>query len=160
MWRKWNHNWNHRWVKKKKSIDIIMVFLNSFHFTEYFCYFLTSKPPWPHLSSLCPAARSGYLLSILQNPFSFPLHKSTLLQSLPSISNNFSCHSLSSFAPFAHSGAFQSSAIIPAFQAGHAVRKFSSAVNHLLHKDSLVLLWTAHCSQLERKGIKSEWHCL
>lgn len=40
-----------------------------------------------------------------------------LLQSLPSIPDELCLYSLSSFVPFAHFAAFQSSVIIPAFQA-------------------------------------------
>ncbi len=99
-----------------------IVFSNSFHLKNFFAISLLSKPFTYHrpVLLLCHT-----LPSIPQNPFLSLSARIYTPTSTPFLLNDFHCHSLAFSAAFAHSDAFQSSAIIPAFQAGPAVRKFS-----------------------------------
>lgn len=84
-----------------------------------------------------------------------------LPQSVPSISKDFCSHSLSSFAPFAHFTAFQSSAIIPAFQALQSISFplcSKPASGQRLWCYSGLPTFPSPCTEKKKRGIKSGWH--
>lgn len=128
-------------------------------------YFFWSNRTPPQTSQTWPMTTRHVTMPLYPvhppKPLSLP-RSARLPQSLPSIPDDVRSHSLSSFASFARFGAFQSSAIIPAFHTGPAARKFSSLQQTNLWTKTL---WC--CSGLptvpsyctERKGIKNGRHC-